>query len=89
MRLLGAKKKFASLDHVEKKSQKVEDLVIKCNYKICISSMLNRLLIQSPILTYSLSIFQAYISIQIGGANYWLVNKKIDYLTEIMKDLAF
>ena len=43
MGLLGAKKKLANLVQVEKKSQKVEDLIEKCDYKTRISPTPNRL----------------------------------------------
>ena len=38
MGLLMAKKKLANLVYIEKESQGVEYLVIKCDYKSCISS---------------------------------------------------
>ncbi len=88
MRLLGAKKKLASIVQVEKKSQEVEDLVKKCDYKTHISSTPNRLLKQPPIPTYQLLIFLAPTSVQISGADYRPLDKKIDHLTEMMKGLA-
>lgn len=52
MGLLGAKKNLASLVQVKKESQEIEDLIEKCDYKTCISSMPSCLLIQFLISTY-------------------------------------
>ncbi len=88
MRLLGAKKKLASIVKVEKKSQEVKDLVEKCDYKTHISSTPNRLLTQSPIPTHQPLIFPAPTSVHTSGVDYRPLNKKIDHLTEMMNDLA-
>ena len=88
MRLLGAKKKLASIVQFEKKSQEVEDLVKKYDYKTHISSTPNRPLTQPPIPTYQVFILPAPTSVQISGADYRPLEKMIDHLTEIMKGLA-
>lgn len=44
-KLLVAKKKLANLVQIEKKSQKMKNLIEKYNYKTCISSTPNHLLI--------------------------------------------
>ncbi len=89
IRLLVAKKKLASIVQVEKKGQKVEDLVKNCNYKTDISSTPNRLLSQTLIPTYQLPIFPAPTLVRASGTDSRPVDKKIDHLTGMMKDLAF
>ena len=88
MALLGAKKKLASLVQVEKRSQEVEDLVEKCDYKTRISSIPNRRFMQSPISIFQPPIRPTHTPVQIGSADYQPVDKKIDHLTKIMKVLA-
>lgn len=88
MGLLGAKKKLSSLGQVEKADQEVENLVEKCDYKTRISSTSNRLLTQPLIPTYQPPIIPNHTSVQISGADYRPIDKKMDHLTEMMKDLA-
>ncbi len=68
--LLKAKKKLASLVQVEKKSQEVEDLVEKCDYKTRISSTPYRLFMRSPIPTFQPPILPTYTPVQTGSADY-------------------
>ncbi len=88
MALLGAKKKLASLVQVEKKSQEVEDLVEKCDYKTRISSIPNCPFMQSPISTFQPLIPPTHTPVQTGRADYQPVDKKINHLTEMMRVLA-
>lgn len=88
MRLLEAKKKLASLVYIEKKGQKVENLIETYNNKTHISSTPNRLFIFPSMLTHQPPIFPAIASFQANSTDYWPVNKKIDQLIEMMKGLA-
>ncbi len=60
----------------------------KCNYKTRISSTPNCLFMQSLIPTFQPPIPPTHIVVQTNSADYQLVDKKIDNLTEIMKGLA-
>ena len=88
VRLLIAKKMLANLVHVEKESEKVEDLVIKYDYKSRISSNPSSFVI--PLLTsaYHPSYFPSPLSVQTNGTNYRPVDKKIHHLTEMMNSLV-
>ena len=88
MGLLEAKKKLAGLVQVEKKSQRVEDLVEKCDLKTCINSKPGPLLTQTPMQAYPPPICSAPTSVQASGGNYRPVDGKIDHYTEIIKGLA-
>ena len=88
MGLLGAKKKLASLVHVEKEGQEVEDLVEKCDYKTRVSPTPNHLLTPPSVPAYQPPILPAITSVQTSSADYRPVDKKIDHLTEMMKSLA-
>ena len=88
IRLLGVKKKFANIVQVEKEGQAVENLIEKCNYKTRISSVLNCFIIPPSVPTYQPLNFPATFSVQTSGADYQPVDKKIDYLTKMMKGLA-
>lgn len=88
MKLLGAKKKLASVVQVEKKGQRVEDLIEKCNYKTRISSTPNCLITPSSVPTYPPFNFPAASLPQTTSADYRPVDKKIDHLTEMMKGLT-
>lgn len=52
MRLLGAKKKLGSMIQVEKKSYGIENLVEKCNHRICISFIPNCIIAPPSVPTY-------------------------------------
>ena len=86
MGLLGAKKKLASMVQVEKESQRIEDLVEKCNQRTRISSTPN--VTPPSVPTHQPLNFSATTSVQISGADYRPVDRKIDHLTEMIKGLA-
>ena len=86
--LLMAKKKLANLVHVEKESQGVEDLIIKCDYKSCISFNSSFFVTPPSISAYHPPNFLFPPFVQTNDKHYRLVDKKIDHLTEMMKDLA-
>ena len=88
MGLLGAKKKLASMVQVEKESQGVEDLVEKCNHRTRINSTPNRVITPPSVPTYQPLNFPAATPVQTTSADYRLVDRKIDHLTEMMKGLA-
>lgn len=64
MGLLVAKKKLASLVYVEKKSQGVEDFIVKYDYKSCIDSSPSYFITLSPISIYHLPNFKLAIFVQ-------------------------
>lgn len=66
IKLLEAKKKLVSLVYIEKKVQKIEAFIEKCNYKTPISFTSNHLLISLSILLYQSIIFLNIILIQVG-----------------------
>ena len=70
MGVLGVKKKLASLVHVEKEGQEVEDLVEKCDYKTRISSTPNRLLTSPSMPAYQPPILPAVSLFQASGADH-------------------
>ncbi len=88
MRLLGAKKKLASMVQVEKESQGVEDLVEKCNHRTCISSTPKRIITPPSVPNYQPLNFSVATPVQTTSADYQFVDRKIDHLTEMMKGLA-
>lgn len=87
LRLLGAKKKLVDLVRTDKRSDRIEDLVDKCEKKTRISSAfsystpLPDSAFQPPVAT-SLPITYS------GAADPRPVDKKIDQLTEMMQGLA-
>lgn len=70
MRLLMSKKKSASLVQVEKESQRVEDLIKKCDYKTHISFTQNHLVPPPLIPIYQPPSFEATTFVQMNGADY-------------------
>ena len=88
MRLLIVKKKLSNFVHVEKESQGVEDYVIKCECKSRISSNPSCFVMPPLIPAYHSPNFPSPLSVQIIGTDYRPDDKKIDYLTEMMKGLA-
>ena len=88
MELLMDEKKLVILVHIEKKNQKVEDLIIKCDLKSCISFNPSCFIMPPSIPAYHLPNFQSTPSVQTSCTDYRPIDKKIDHLTEIMKGLA-
>ena len=86
--LLMAEKKLANLVYVEKKSQRIEDLIIKYDYKFWLSSNLSPIVMISLISVYYQLNFPSPPFVQISGRNYQSIDKKIDHLTKMIKDLA-
>lgn len=74
---------------IEEESQKVEDFIKKYNYKACISSIPNRLIMLPSILAYQPLNFLVVISVQINNLNYQSIDKKIDEFSEMIKILIF
>lgn len=64
------KEKLASLVQAEKKSQKVENFIGKCNYKTYVSFILNFLITLISVLTYYFSNFLASIFILMSDIDY-------------------
>lgn len=87
MRLLIAKKKFVSLVHIETKRQEIEDLIIKYDYKFCISSNLRSFNISLLVPIYQPTNFSATF-VQISVIDYQLVDKKKDHLIKMIQLLA-
>lgn len=85
MNLLETKKRLAKIIEVEKKSQRIESLIEKCNYKAYISFIPNHLIMLYYISIYQLLNFLAAIFIQMSNADYELKDKMINHLTEMMK----
>lgn len=73
---------------VEKKSHEVEDLMKKCNYKTRMSSTPSRFVKSISVSIYQPLSFPATTFATTKNADYGSIDKKSDYLTEIMKDVA-
>lgn len=74
MRLLRAKKKLANFVYIEKKSQKVEYLIIKYNQKSYIGSNLDFFVTPPSIPTYYPPGFLSTLFIQMSGTDYWPID---------------
>ena len=68
--LLMAKKKLASLVHVEKKSRRVEDLIVKYDYKSHIVCNPSYFIMPPSIPAYHPPNFPSPPSVQISGTDY-------------------
>lgn len=75
--LLSVKKKLASMVQVEKKSQRVAELIENCNHRTRISSTFNYVIIPSSISTYQPFNFPAATFIQ-------TISTAIDLSTRIL-----
>ena len=73
---------------VEKESQRVKDLIEKCNQKTRISSTPNRLIIPPFVSTYQPLNFPAVTFVQTTSMDYRPVDGKTDHLTEMIKGLT-
>ena len=82
MGLLMEKKKLPNLVHIEKESQGVEDLVMRDDYKSCISSNSSSFITPPSIPVYYPPHFLSPPSIQTSGTYYRPIHNKIAHLTE-------
>ena len=73
---------------VENESQRVEDVVEKCNHRTPISSIPKCVIIPPLVPIYPSLNFPAALLVQTTSTDYRLVDKKIDCLTEMIKGLA-
>lgn len=86
--LLRAKKKLACLVHIEKKGQKIENLVEIYDNKTRINSTSNCLFLSLSIPTHQPPILPVIALFEASGTDYWPVDTIIDQLIEMMKALA-
>ena len=84
---MGAKKKLVDLVWIDKKSDRIEDLVDKCEKKTRISSAANYS-IPLPESAFQPPLATPIYSVHSSIADLWLVYRKIEQLTEMMQGLA-